>query len=81
MLHALGVDRVALLSNNPDKAGQLSQLGVTVTRCHPTAVHLSTANARYLATKARRGSHTLELPSKSPDRRSRILECGPTEAG
>jgi len=67
MLHTLGVDRVALLSNNPDKAGQLSQLGVTVTRCHPTAVHLSTANARYLATKARRGSHTLELPPILPE--------------
>jgi len=63
MLHALGVSRVALLSNNPDKAGQLSRLGITVTRCLPTAVHLSPANARYLATKARRGSHTLDLRS------------------
>jgi len=61
MLHALGIDRVSLLSNNPDKAGQLSRLGITVTRCLPTAVHLSPANARYLATKARRGSHTLDL--------------------
>ena len=30
MLRALGLDRVALLSNNPDKAAQLHQLGVTV---------------------------------------------------
>jgi GTP cyclohydrolase II len=65
MLHALGVSRVGLLSNNPDKAAQLSQLGVTVTECLPTAVHLSAANARYLATKARRGSHTLELPPRA----------------
>ena len=34
MLHALGVTRVALLSNNPDKAAQLSGLGVTVTGRH-----------------------------------------------
>jgi GTP cyclohydrolase II len=61
MLHALGIGRVSLLSNNPDKAGQLSRLGITVTRCLPTAVHLSPANARYLATKARHGSHTLDL--------------------
>src|SRR4029079_7056256 len=30
MLHALGVVRVALLSNNPDKARQLRSCGVTV---------------------------------------------------
>ena len=31
MLRALGVDRFTLLSNNPDKAEQLSRLGATVT--------------------------------------------------
>jgi GTP cyclohydrolase II len=63
MLQALDVTRVALLSNNPDKATQLSNLGVTVTERLPTAVHLSAANARYLATKAHRGAHTLDLPA------------------
>jgi GTP cyclohydrolase II len=62
MLQALGVTHVALLSNNPDKGAQLTGLGVTVTERLPTAVHLSAANARYLATKARRGAHTLDLP-------------------
>jgi GTP cyclohydrolase II len=62
MLHALGVARVALLSNNPDKAGQLRRFGVTVAEVVPTAVHLSAANARYLMTKARRRAHTLDLP-------------------
>jgi GTP cyclohydrolase II len=62
MLHALGVSRVALLSNNPDKAEQLRRFGVTVVECVPTGVHLSAANARYLATKARRGDHTLDVP-------------------
>jgi GTP cyclohydrolase II len=62
MLRALGVSRVALLSNNPDKARQLRRLGVTVAAQVPTGVHLSAANGRYLATKAIRGKHTLNLP-------------------
>jgi GTP cyclohydrolase II len=63
MLLALGVQRIALLSNNPDKAEQLGRLGVTVTECVPTGVHLSAANTRYLAAKARRFSHTLQIRS------------------
>ena len=60
MLHALGVVRIRLLSNNPDKAEQLERLGVEVEQRVPTAVHWSAANAHYLATKATRGAHTLE---------------------
>ena len=61
MLLALGVSRVALLSNNPDKARQLRRYGVTVAALVPTGVHLSEANGRYLATKARRGAHTFDV--------------------
>jgi GTP cyclohydrolase II len=61
MLLALGADRVALLSNNPDKAAQLERLGVQVTERVATGVHLSEANARYLLTKVRRSGHTLDL--------------------
>jgi GTP cyclohydrolase II len=64
MLGALGVSRVALLSNNPDKAEQLRRLGVTVASRVPTGVHLSDANAHYLATKVERGAHTLDLSSE-----------------
>jgi GTP cyclohydrolase II len=62
MLHTLGADRVELLSNNPDKADQLSRHGVTVTRRVPTGVHVSAANVRYLAAKAGHSAHTIELP-------------------
>jgi GTP cyclohydrolase II len=62
MLQALGASRIALLSNNPDKSRQLERFGVTVTARVPTRVYLSATNARYLATKARRGAHTLDLP-------------------
>jgi GTP cyclohydrolase II len=62
MLHVLGVSRIALLSNNPDKARQLRSCGITVVEQVPTGVYVSAANHRYLETKARRGRHTLELP-------------------
>jgi GTP cyclohydrolase II len=55
MLRALGVSAVSLLSNNPDKAAQLTRLGVTVVTRVPTGVHLSASNAGYLSAKARNG--------------------------
>jgi GTP cyclohydrolase II len=61
MLHALGVSRVALLSNNPDKVRQLRRCGVTIAEQVPTGVHVSPANGRYLAAKAQRGAHTFDL--------------------
>src|SRR4051794_25824194 len=60
MLRALGVNTLALLSNNPDKAAQLERLGVTVATRVATAVHLSEANASYLSAKARNGHQGLE---------------------
>jgi GTP cyclohydrolase II len=61
MLHALGVSRVALLSNNPDKARQLRRCGVHVAAQVPTRMHLSATNGRYLAAKAQRGAHTFDV--------------------
>ncbi|MBF4761569.1 GTP cyclohydrolase II [Nocardioides islandensis] len=63
MLGALGVGRVALLTNNPDKVEQLRALGVEVAARVPTGVHLNETNAAYLATKVRRQRHDLELPA------------------
>ncbi|WP_448628357.1 GTP cyclohydrolase II [Geodermatophilus sp. URMC 64] len=62
MLHAVGADRIRLLSNNPDKAAQLALLDVAVTERVPTGVHLSAANARYLTVKRDHTAHTLDLP-------------------
>jgi GTP cyclohydrolase II len=61
MLHALGSPRIALLSNNPDKAAQLIRHGVTLTAQVPTSVYLSPSNADYLAAKVERGAHTLDM--------------------
>ncbi|MEV6304762.1 GTP cyclohydrolase II [Actinoplanes sp. NPDC051861] len=62
MLLALGVSQVRLLSNNPDKAAQLTGLGIDVTQRIPTGVHLSAANVRYLSVKATHTAHTIDLP-------------------
>ncbi|MER7168421.1 GTP cyclohydrolase II [Micromonospora sp. NPDC000207] len=61
MLAAVGASRIALLTNNPDKAEQLDRLGAEVARVEPTGVFLSPANAGYLAAKASR-ARTADLP-------------------
>jgi GTP cyclohydrolase II len=63
MLRATGAHRIRLLSNNPDKARQLTALGMDIVEQVPTAVHLSPANARYLAAKRDHTAHTIELPA------------------
>ncbi len=62
MLRAVGVDRIRLLSNNPDKAAQLERLGVRVEERVTTGVHLTDANRRYLSAKVDHTGHTLALP-------------------
>jgi GTP cyclohydrolase II len=62
MMLALGARRARLLSNNPDKAAQLSRHGVVITERVPTAVHVSKDNVRYLAAKATHTAHTIVLP-------------------
>ena len=62
MLLALGVARLDLLTNNPDKATQLRASGIRVERCEPTGLHLSPVNGRYLAAKAWRGHRMPGLP-------------------
>ncbi|MFJ7280251.1 GTP cyclohydrolase II [Kitasatospora sp. NPDC098663] len=61
MLTTLGTTGIDLLSNNPDKAQQLADLGITVRRRVPTGVHLSASNVRYLRAKAERTGHSIEL--------------------
>ncbi|GAA2132621.1 GTP cyclohydrolase II [Kitasatospora kazusensis] len=52
MLETLDATTIRLLSNNPDKAGQLTTLGIDVTERVPTGVHVSESNVHYLRTKA-----------------------------
>ncbi|WP_416968510.1 GTP cyclohydrolase II [Streptomyces sp. 4F14] len=63
MLRALGLTRIRLLSNNPDKAEQLTALGIEVVERVPTGVYLTGENGRYLDAKARHAGHTLPVPN------------------
>ncbi|WP_085208699.1 GTP cyclohydrolase II [Streptomyces sp. Amel2xC10] len=64
MLRTLGLHRVRLLTNNPDKVRQLRAHGIDVAETLPTGVHRTPENAAYLEAKARSGHH---LPVHGPD--------------
>ena len=59
ILHDLGVDTVRLLSNNPEKARQLEERGVTVTDLVPLVVGVGEFNEGYLDAKRDRMGHAL----------------------
>ncbi|MEU6374064.1 GTP cyclohydrolase II [Streptomyces sp. NPDC046909] len=61
MLTALGIESLDLLSNNPDKAGQLRDLGIDVHDRVPTGVFTTAHNVRYLRAKVLQTQHTLPL--------------------
>jgi GTP cyclohydrolase II len=60
MLEALGIRRIRLLTNNPDKLNALVACGVDVAGRVPHAFAPNGVNDRYLATKARRFGHLLD---------------------
>ncbi len=60
MLRALGVRRLRLLTNNPDKVSALAACGVDVLRREPHAFPPNGVNDHYLATKAERFGHLLD---------------------
>ena len=59
MLHQLGIGRVRLLTNNPDKVAALGACGIAVDR-EPHAFAPNGVNDHYLATKAARFGHLLD---------------------
>jgi GTP cyclohydrolase II len=61
MLLALGHGEIDLLTNNPDKAGQLADHGIKVRRTIRTAVHANPHNALYLTAKAVHTRHTIRF--------------------
>ncbi|WP_330184749.1 GTP cyclohydrolase II [Nocardia sp. NBC_01503] len=61
MLTALGVAELDLLTNNPEKARQLTELGVRVHSTVPTGVHATPDNLRYLRAKVEHTGHTISL--------------------
>ncbi|MGH7100813.1 MAG: GTP cyclohydrolase II [Acetobacteraceae bacterium] len=59
MLRALGLTRVRLLTNSPDKLQRLTAAGITIVGREPLAFPPNGVNDRYLATKAKRLGHLL----------------------
>ena len=59
MLRALGIDRVRLLTNNPDKVSGLERAGIAVAERVAHQMPANPHNADYLATKRKRSGHLL----------------------
>ncbi len=60
MLKALGVTRIRLLTNNPEKLSSLADHGIDIAARVSHAIAANGVNDAYLATKARRFGHLLE---------------------
>jgi len=60
MLSHVGVDKVRLITNNPDKVAYLTDLGIEVTERVPLLVGVNDVNLSYLATKRDRMGHLLD---------------------
>lgn len=59
ILQDLGVDKVQLLTNNPEKSQELEKLGIAVSKVRPIVTGITEENARYLSTKRDRMGHKL----------------------
>ncbi len=65
MLHALGVHKVRLLTNNPRKLSALEAGGVEISERVPLAGYANPFNQGYLSTKALKLGHLFEEPDAS----------------
>lgn len=61
MLTALGISKIRLLSNNPDKVKQLQDAGIEVVERLPTGVYLNEHNEKYLQAKKDQHNHSIDL--------------------
>lgn len=64
ILKNLGVAKISLLTNNPNKIEELQRLGIEVIERIPLQGEVNPENARYLLTKAARMNHLLNLPAR-----------------
>ncbi|MBM6589599.1 3,4-dihydroxy-2-butanone-4-phosphate synthase [Brevibacterium sp. RIT 803] len=63
ILRSIGLTRIRLLTNNPDKTRALEALGITIEAVVPLEIPARPENSNYLTTKRERMHHTLTLPS------------------
>jgi GTP cyclohydrolase II len=64
MLASLNVGSIQLMTNNPNKIGQLTQLGVKVSGRIPHVMPATEFNRAYLETKAARSGHQITFDGK-----------------
>ncbi|QWF70901.1 GTP cyclohydrolase II [Methylomonas paludis] len=62
ILSDLKVRSIALITNNPQKIDELTELGMPVSRRIPIETHIHLDNVDYLKTKAERMHHLLSVP-------------------
>tara|TARA_B100000686_G_scaffold136053_1_gene143277 strand:+ start:702 stop:1352 length:651 start_codon:yes stop_codon:yes gene_type:complete len=60
ILGSVGIDRVNLMTNNPDKVDQLSQHGINVVERMPLVEGVGERNLDYLSTKAEKMGHEID---------------------
>jgi GTP cyclohydrolase II len=60
MVHSLRIGSIRLITNNPDKVRQLTELGVKVAGRIPHVMPVNPHNRDYLRTKAERSGHLIE---------------------
>ena len=77
MLRTLGVRSVRLMTNNPDKVKQLTQLGMPVSERVEHLIPAGQHNRAYLETKAKRSGHLIPLSTAS----AKTAEAERTEVG
>jgi GTP cyclohydrolase II len=63
ILGSVGIGRVNLMTNNPDKVEQLSEYGINVVERMPLVAGVGEGNVDYLSTKARRMGHKISEES------------------
>ena len=59
ILGSVGIDKVNLMTNNPDKVDQLSEYGINVVERMTLVAGVGDGNVDYLSTKARRMGHKI----------------------
>jgi GTP cyclohydrolase II len=60
MLKSLGIEKVTLLTNNPNKIEQLRSYGIDVVNRETLVVGVSESNRAYLETKVERMGHSID---------------------
>jgi hypothetical protein len=79
ILRRMGLFRIRLVTNNPDKAEQLTRAGIHVDQIVPSPAPVTEHNREYLATKRDRMAHRL-AGDLVPERSSTVAPTAPTPA-